>query len=255
MKLNFKTFGQGQPIVFLHGLFGMLDNWNTFGKKVAEAGYMVFLVDLRDHGRSPHTKAFSYELIAEDLHEFLTDQWLHKSIIVGHSLGGKAAMKFADLYPVMVDKLIVIDIAPRKYNGGHEDIFEALRGIDPSKFEERSDIQDQLATSIHEPAVLHFLMKNISRNKEGGFEYKMNLELLYDNYNQLMDALDINHQIDIPSLFVAGGDSNYITKNDHQGILDIFPEAKIEVIAGSGHWVHADKPDELFEAMMRFIES
>lgn len=254
MKLNFKTFGEGEPIVFLHGLFGMLDNWNSFGKKVADAGNMVFLVDQRDHGRSPHTQDFSYELLAEDMYQFLTDQWLHRSVIVGHSMGGKVAMKFADMYPDMVEKLVVIDIAPRKYKGGHEHIFKALRGIDPGTYDDRQAIQDALAEDIHEPAVLHFLMKNISRKKEGGFEYKMNLPLLYDNYGKLMDELDLEHENQMPALFISGGQSNYVRAEDHAYILAHFPMAGFDVIPEAGHWVHADQPDQLFNKLMQFIQ-
>ena len=255
MKLNYKTFGEGRPIVFLHGLFGMLDNWNTFGKAVADAGYMVYLVDQRDHGRSPHTQAFNYTLLAEDLHQFLEEQWLHRSIIVGHSMGGKAAMKFTDMYEDMVEKLVIIDIAPRKYDGGHEYIFDALRKINPNAFEDRNEIQDQLAASIKEPAVLHFLMKNISRKKEGGYEYKMNLELLYQNYRDLMNELHFDHVIETPSLFVAGEASDYIRQEDITNIKKLFANADFATIAGAGHWVHADQGEALLKVLLDFIEA
>ena len=253
VKLNYKAFGEGRPIVFLHGLFGMLDNWQTFAKKMADDGFMVFLVDQRDHGRSPHTNQFSYELLAQDLSDFLEDQWVHKAIIVGHSMGGKVAMTFARDHEDVVEKLIVVDIAPKKYKGGHEQIFKALRGIDLSTYSDRNDIFDVLKKDINNEAELLFLMKNISRLKTGGFEYKMNLELLFHSYSKIMGEIKFDHQINVPTLFVGGSNSGYITDEDKNKIKETFYNVGFETIEGAGHWVHADNPDALFEVITNFI--
>lgn len=122
MELNYKEFGQGDPLIILHGLFGTLDNWQTIAKKLAKH-YSVYLIDQRNHGRSPHHDEFDYVVMAEDLHEFMESQWIYKAHILGHSMGGKTAMQFAMEYPDMIDQLIIIDIAPKKYQGGHQLIF------------------------------------------------------------------------------------------------------------------------------------
>ncbi|MFZ1786997.1 MAG: alpha/beta fold hydrolase [Saprospiraceae bacterium] len=252
-ELNYKTFGEGMPVIFLHGLFGMLDNWQTFAKKMADEGYMVFLLDQRDHGKSPHTEAFTYELLSEDLANFLNTQWIHKAIIIGHSMGGKTALTFARDHEDVVEKLILIDVAPKKYNGGHESIFQALLGIDLQSFDDRNEIYDHLKKQISDEGTLLFLMKNISRKKEGSFEYKMNLKLLHENYPNIMSEVSFNHPVDVPTLFVAGGQSDYILPEDTEKIKEVFTDVQFAVIDGASHWVHADKPNELFDVVMKFI--
>ncbi|MBK8393545.1 MAG: alpha/beta fold hydrolase [Saprospiraceae bacterium] len=164
-ELNYKTFGEGMPVIFLHGLFGMLDNWQTFAKKMADEGYMVFLLDQRDHGKSPHTEAFTYELLSEDLANFLNTQWIHKAIIIGHSMGGKTALTFTRDHEDVIEKLIVIDVAPKKYNGGHESIFQALLGIDLQSFDDRNEIYDHLKTQISDEGTLLFFDEKYLQKK------------------------------------------------------------------------------------------
>ena len=185
MELNHKTFGQGEPLVILHGLFGTLDNWQTMARRFAE-NYTVILVDQRNHGRSPHLPGHSYELLANDLKEFLEANWIYEANILGHSMGGKTAMQFAMDFPDMVEKLVVVDMGIKEYPAGHNEIFEALFSLDVSKLESRSVAQKHLVSKINNLGVVQFLMKNLSRKKEGGFQWKMNLQALYENYEKIL---------------------------------------------------------------------
>lgn len=253
MNLNFKLKGTGKPIIILHGLFGMLDNWNTIGSQLAKM-YAIYLVDQRDHGRSSKSTEFGYELLATDLKLFCDEHGLTKIGLIGHSMGGKTAMTFANHYPDLVDKLMVVDIAPKKYDGGHEDIFEAILGIPIEDITTRSEVDDLLSVNITNLGVRQFLMKNLTRKKEGGFEWKANFQLLYDSYNEIMDIPEITTKSDIETLFIRGELSNYIQEADEQLIKEYYPKAKIETISGAGHWVHAEKPNELLDSIHSFFQ-
>ena len=253
MELNFKTFGQGDPIIILHGLFGTLDNWQTVGKQLAEH-YMVYLVDQRNHGRSPHLDEISYPLMATDLQQFMESQWIHRAHILGHSMGGKTAMQFALTYPDMVDKLIVVDIAPKAYPGGHELIFEALLGLDLASIESRSDAAAYLENAgIAEAGIRQFLLKNMARSKAGGYEWKMNLPVIHQHYQDILATVESTEAYDDPALFIRGGKSRYISDEDWPAVLRLFPQAKLETVAEAGHWVHAEAPDALLQHLTQFL--
>ena len=160
MELNHKTFGAGDPIIILHGLFGTLDNWQTVAKKLAEH-FMVYIVDQRNHGRSAHVEGQNYKLMAEDLADFMEENWMHNAHIIGHSMGGKTAMQFAADYPDMLNKLVVVDIAPKAYEGGHQTIFDALLSVNMEKVQTRKEVEEQLSKYIDDAGVRLFLMKNL----------------------------------------------------------------------------------------------
>ncbi len=252
MNLNHKTFGQGEPLVILHGLFGMLDNWQTMAKRFAEK-YTVILVDQRNHGRSPHLSEHNYELLANDLKEFLEENWIYEANILGHSMGGKTAMQFAMDFPDMVEKLVVVDMGVKEYPPGHHEIFEALFSLDVSKLESRSAAQEHLVSKINDLGVVQFLMKNLSRKKEGGFQWKMNLQALHDNYEKILSPIE-GTTYDDEVLFVRGGASHYVKDEDWGAIQQLFPNSKLVTIDGAGHWVHAVAPDALYMEVMGFLE-
>ncbi len=252
MELNFKQFGQGDPIIILHGLFGMLDNWQTIAKKLAKE-YTVFIIDQRNHGKSPHHPDFTYPILAEDLKEFMEQNWIYKSHIIGHSMGGKTAMQFALNYPDMVDKLIVVDIAPKQYKGGHQVIFEALFSLDLAKIEKRNEAEEKLAELIPEFGVRQFLMKNLTRKKEGGFAWKMNLEAIHNHYQDILAEIK-GESTEVPSLFINGGKSKYVTKEDYETIQELFPNTTFKTIEDAGHWVHAEKPKDLMQMVEDFLK-
>lgn len=245
IKLNYKEFGEGSPVIILHGIFGMLDNWKTFGRKLS-SDFRVFLVDQRDHGRSPHTEEFNYPILAEDLNDFIEEHQLGKVRLIGHSMGGKVIMEFARSYAEKIEQMIVVDMGIRRYRGGHEEILEALAELPLTEIHNRKEAELRLSKRIDSQGVVLFLMKNLSRNTDGGYEWKLNLPLISASYAELM-AHDLTDSFvsEVNVLFVKGGNSNYIREKDQAAIVNVFPNALISEIANAGHWVHAEQPNEL----------
>ncbi len=254
MELNFKKYGNaGEHLIILHGLFGMLDNWHTLGGKFAEK-YQVWLVDQRNHGKSPHSDDFNYEILADDLKHFLANQHIEKANIIGHSMGGKTAMQFALTYPEKLDKLIVVDIAPKAYNSHHDEILDALQSLDLNKIERRSDAEEMLSAKIPQPAVQQFLLKNLGREADG-YKWKMNLPALVENYDKIIGDVSSENIYNGPTLFIRGAESHYILEEDIPVIKAQFPHAEFVTFDGVGHWVHAQVPDLFFETVLRFLNS
>ena len=253
MQLNYKTFGKGDPVIILHGLFGTLDNWQTIGKKLAE-DYMVFLVDQRNHGRSPHFSEHSYSLMADDLRTFMESEWLHQAYLIGHSMGGKTAMQFALDYPEMVEKLVVVDIGPNQNKSNHQAVFDAFYSVDVDLINSRNEAADLMAKKIDDPEVLQFLLKNLSRRKEGGFRWKMNLEALERNYSAILANVEGEDNYPGETLFIKGGKSDYLQESDLKEIRQQFPIAEMVTIPRAGHWVHAEAPNELLELLELFLK-
>lgn len=251
-KLNYKTYGQGYPIIILHGLFGSLDNWQTIAKRLAE-NYMVYTIDQRDHGRSPKTDDFSYALLSEDLYHFMEEHWIHEAHIIGHSMGGKTLMTFALEYPEKLKKGIVVDIGPQKYIGGHSEIMKAMSEVDLEITTTRTEINNVLKNRIGSPGVIQFLAKNFARRKKGGFELKINLPLLMNKYDNI--NIEIEGDIsDSQLLFVKGELSNYLHHDDITEIQTLFPNSKMVSIPNAGHWVHAEQPLAFFDEIESFLE-
>ena len=163
-------------------------------------------------------------------------------------------MEFSLAHPDMVDKLVVVDIAPKVYPGGHQEIFEALQSVNLAQVKERSEVYEQLKERIDDYGVLQFLLKNLSRNKKGGYEWKMNLPVLFSNYQNMLDAIESNGLFDGPALFIRGDKSNYILEEDFPLLEALFPNASVETISGAGHWVHAERPEELLKLIRAFLE-
>ena len=253
MELNYKHLGNGAPLVILHGLFGTMDNWQSLGKKLAEE-YSVYLVDQRNHGRSPHVPVHDYVSLAEDIVDFMVERGLPSATLLGHSMGGKVAMEFALQYPEMMEKLIVVDIAPKQYSGGHERIFQALLVLDLHTIEDRSEAEAVLGRFIEDKGTLQFLLKNLSRHKDGHFEWKMNLPVLHRYYPEIMGPPVARGYFAGETLFIRGGNSDYVLDSDWPDIHAYFPNAQLLTIPGAGHWVHADAPEELLSAVHTFLK-
>ena len=256
IQLNYKEYGLGEPVVILHGLFGTLDNWQGIAKTLSTQ-YTVFTLDMRNHGRSPHTPApFNYDIMAEDVATFLQNNWIYEARVIGHSMGGKAAMQLAFSYPDLVKKLVVIDIAPKTYQGGHESVLAALNSIDLTQLADRKEAEAQLMAQLqNDTSTVQFLLKNLSRRpatEGGGFEWKMNLPVLMSEYPTIMGDVT-GDTFDKPTLFVRGGDSDYILDKDWTAIQTRFPQAQLETIEGAGHWVHADQPQALVKTLADFL--
>ncbi len=253
MELNYKELGHGPPIIILHGLFGMLDNWITVGKKLAEE-YSVYLIDQRNHGKSPRNPETNYPLMAEDLRHFMEAHWIHKAHVIGHSMGGKTAMQFALEYPDMIDKLIVVDIGPWKNRSRHDLIFDTLLSVNLEAVQSRKDAEAILGEKISDEGVKQFLLKNLSRNKESGYQWKMNLPALHENFPAILAPVHSDHPFEGSSLFIRGEKSDYIPNEDIPKIGPLFPEAEVTTIENAGHWVHADAPKELLEEVKAFLK-
>jgi esterase len=252
MKLYYRSGGHGDPLIILHGLFGISDNWITIARQL-EKQHHVILVDQRNHGRSPHHPDINYELMVEDLYELLTDLSLRKIHLIGHSMGGKVAMQFACEYPHRVQSLTVVDIAPKQYPMRHKVLIDAMLSLDLSQVDRREDADRLLEEKIQTPSIRQFLLKNLYRETDGRYHWRLNLPVLAENLPQLGAGLPEQMRYDGPTKFIAGGDSEYITPGDYPLILAHFPEARIDTIPGATHWVHAQKPDELLEILGRFV--
>jgi len=254
MKLNFKSFGQGDPIIILHGLFGTLDNWQTIAKKLAE-NYLVYIIDQRNHGRSPHAEPFDYPTMAADLKEFMEENWIYQARLIGHSMGGKTVMQFALDYPDMVEQLVVVDIAPVDYPERHNHIFDALLNLHPEKISSRTEIDEILKPQIPDYGERQFLMKNLTRNKEGGgYRFKMNLPVIHKNYQYILGNVQSEEVFDEEILFIKGGNSRHILPEHQPEIEAKFPKSTIQIIEDAGHWVHADQPKALLKTIEDYFE-
>lgn len=254
MQLNYKVHGEGFPLVILHGLFGNLDNWSTIARQWADH-FKVILVDLRNHGRSPHANEMTYPLMAQDLAAFLEEQGIDRCHLLGHSMGGKVAMQCALDYPTLVEKLIVVDMAPRRYGRGHDDVFAALKALDPKDIEDRRHADELMAPHMADEGVRMFLLKNLARDSKDGFRWRMNLEVLDQEYENLIAPVGTAGQT-FPgqALFIRGGNSGYVEDDDMDVIEHHFPQVKLITIADAGHWVHAEQPEELYASVKTFLD-
>lgn len=251
MKLNFRKVGEGKPLVILHGLFGSADNWFSIAREL-DKEFTMYLVDQRNHGDSPHSSAWNYDLMVEDLKELLDDEGLDKAFLMGHSMGGKTVMNFALKYPERVEKLIVADIAPRYYPVHHESILEGLNSLDLKAINSRKEADDALAKYISEPGIRQFLLKSLGRDAEG-FAWKINLPVITRNIEIVGEALPEGESYDGPTLFLAGANSHYIQQKDLPEILEFFPNYELEFVKNAGHWLHAEQPHAVVEEIRRFL--
>jgi esterase len=254
MKLAYREYGQGQPLIIMHGLFGQSDNWNSLAKKFAENNLRVFTIDLRNHGLSPHSNGWSYELMADDLKEFIAEHQLQKPIILGHSMGGKVAMFFELLYPNISSKSIVADIAPRIYEPHHQSVIEALSAVDFNAIENRKDAETIMSQYIADFGTKQFLLKNIYwlDTEPKKMAWRFNLEVITKNILNIGKAL-ISGTSNIKVLFIRGEKSNYVLDSDLELIENHFPNYELVTMQNSGHWLHAENPQLFYEEVMKFI--
>ena len=255
LQLHIERQGQGTPLLILHGLFGSGQNWRTLGKRALAPHVEVWAVDLRNHGQSPHTDEFTYQAMASDIIALIEDEAPGPVHLLGHSLGGKVAMHVALSAPHLIDKLIVVDIAPRPYNARHSDILEALTSLDMPTMTSRTAIDEALSDQIPNAMVRQFLLKNAQRHPEGGFHWKINLDAIHANYHRVNETITGYPARPGPTLFVRGGRSTYILDEDQTAIKALFPDAQIATIAEAGHWIHYEAPQPFSEAVLSFLGS
>ncbi|MFM9075700.1 MAG: alpha/beta fold hydrolase [Bacteroidota bacterium] len=241
MQLFHRTYGEGEPMVILHGLFGSCDNWMTQARMLG-AHFTVHTVDLRNHGLSPHDPVHSYEAMSADVVGFLREKSDKPVTLIGHSMGGKVAMHVAVHHPELVKRLIVVDIVPKEYPPHHNRLLEGLLAMDVATIGTRQDADTRLSTWVPQPDVRQFLLKNLSRKPEGGFDWKINLAAIAGNLNDIFSNPLGNGTYSGPSQFIMGSRSDYFTPGDEQIIERYFPSATISFL-NTGHWVQAEQPE------------
>ena len=252
MLLHYKSFGEGKSLLILHGFLGSLDNWQSIAKELA-TNYQVFILDVRNHGKSFHDPKHDYASMVEDIHYFINHLGLSDVTLIGHSMGGKIAMSFALKYPLLVSNLVIVDIAPKVYLPGHEDILHALSKVNPKDLKSRQEAVDIISTYIHDPSVVQFLLKNLDRLGDGTFGWKMNLPVLIDQYREMLD-FPSKGLFDGPTLFLKGAKSDYILPSDEENLFTLFPKAKILSIKDAGHWVHAENSVDFITETSIFLK-
>ena len=251
MKLYSRVLGEGQPLLIIHGLFGMSDNWGSLAKLYADF-FEVQLIDQRNHGHSPHANEFSYLHLSNDLHQYILDNKLNDVIIMGHSLGGKTAMQFAVSYPEFLSKLIIVDISPRFYPVHHDKIIEGLKILDFSILKSRSQVDGVLSKYIKDSDVRQFLLKSIYWKERNQLDFRFNLNAISQNISNVGEALNNDANCSVPTLFIRGENSNYINDDDEDLIFKHFTNVEIQTMDQAGHWLHAEKPQKFFEMSIRF---
>lgn len=249
LNYQFQQISAQHPtLVFLHGLFGDMNNLGIIAKGFSQ-DYNILRLDLRNHGKSFHSEAMNYQLMAQDLYQLLQHLQLKQVSLIGHSMGGKTAMTFATQYPEMLDKLIVIDIAPIKYQAHHNDVFAGLFAVQQAQVNTRQQARPLLEQHIKQASIVQFMLKSFAPDSPQKFRF--NLTALFNNYPQLMDWQNCHY--DKTTLFIRGGNSNYIQAKDTNTILNQFPKAQSFTINGADHWVHAEKPEQVIRAINRFL--
>ncbi|WP_027859513.1 alpha/beta fold hydrolase [Marinobacterium jannaschii] len=251
MQLNYQIHGSGEPLIIMHGLFGTLENWGSQIKVLSEH-FQVIAVDMRNHGRSPHSDEMNYDLMAADIVELMQQLQLDNAHILGHSMGGKAAMQLALSYPEKVRKLIIVDISPVHYSPHHDDVFRGLYAIDTGSIKSRGEADKQLAQQVPELSVRAFLLKNLYRDEQKQFAWRMNLDTLHQQYANISQP-PIGSPYSGETLFIKGAESDYILPDHREMILGLFPLATYKMIQGAGHWPHAEKPAIFGKIVLNFL--
>ncbi len=250
MILYSKSYGQGFPLIILHGIFGSSGNWATVSKKLGDR-YKVFAVDLRNHGRSPHNHSHSLQDMARDLELWMREKKIERAHIIGHSMGGKTAMKFAIEFPEKVEKLIVVDIAVKEYKVQHDELISILLNLKLQNFKSRSEIENEARSKIKDEETLQLLLKNLQRKKDQ-YVWKINLPVLKKDLQKIGEK--ITGIFEKESLFIRGENSNYITDSDRDMIKSVFPKSSVITIKDAGHWVHAEQPEVFCDVVKGFLK-
>jgi esterase len=258
MELNYRQYSEnGAPVLVLHGLFGSLSNWGWHCKQLAQQ-YAVYGVDLRNHGDSPHSDQLDYQVMAEDVRQLIVRLGLESCCIVGHSMGGKVAMQLALSFPDLVEKLVIVDIAPVSYPedaDGHMNVLAAMDAVKLGEIKSRTQAEVTLEDYIPQEATRKFLLTNLVRNKEGSFEWRLDKDSIRKNYANLRAELIAAMSFLKPVLFVKGSLSPYIKPEHEAQIKELFPAASVKLLMDAGHWLHAEQPQALQKILLKFLSS
>lgn len=253
--LHSRIEGEGKPLLIIHGFLGTSDNWKTLGGQFVENGYQVHAVDMRNHGKSFHSDVFTYDAMVQDLLEYCEHYNLQQVDIIGHSMGGKAAMFFATAYPDKVNKLLIADIGPQYYKPHHQDILAGLNAVDFSIKPSRNDVETILEKYVPDFGTRQFLMKNLYWKEPGQLAYRFNLPVFNENIDNIGEALPEGAVFNKPVLFLRGDKSDYIEERDFDLIKSHFPNAEIRDIKNSGHWLHAENPADFMAETIKYLKA
>lgn len=251
MELFHRVYGSGRPLVILHGLFGSSDNWMTQARMLGEH-FSVYTLDLRNHGLSPHSDLHSYETMASDVRAFISTHNLAPAAVIGHSMGGKVAMKLATEHPDLVHKLVVVDIVPKSYPPHHNRIVEGLLSLQPEQLTSRQEADLQLSAYVTQPDVRQFLLKNLSRNPQGGFAWKINLKVIAAAMDDILGDPVHGSAFEGPALFLMGSRSDYYKTGDDVRIKNHFPNFELDYM-DTGHWMQAEEPELFVKRVLAFL--
>ncbi|MGV2810103.1 esterase [Enterobacter cancerogenus] len=252
MKLNTRAQSaqspnNNSPIVLVHGLFGSLDNLGILARDLV-ADHDILQVDMRNHGLSGRSPDMTYAAMAQDLLDTLDAHQLEKVTLVGHSMGGKAVMALTALAPERIAGLVVVDVAPVDYDvRRHDEIFAAINAVTESGVSTRQQAAAVMREHLDEEGVVQFLLKSFVDG-----QWRFNVPVLWDQYTHIVGWQPVpawQH----PALFITGGNSPYVTEAYRNALLAQFPQARAHVIAGAGHWVHAEKPEAVLRAIRRYL--
>ena len=254
MILYSKILGDSKKhILILHGFLGSGDNWKSVGRKLNPLGYTIHLIDQRNHGRSFHSEKFDYDIMCEDLFNYIKYYNINNAILIGHSMGGKTAMNFSLNHPKLVSKLIVLDTSPREYPVFHQNIIDSLKEIDLSIFTNRKEIDIELRKSVTQQGLRNFLTKNIYRMNDGNLNFRFNLQSLSQNIGKIGQKIESNTKFFSEVIFIKGETSDYINESDKVMINNLFPNAKFYKIPNAGHWLHVDNPIDFISILLSLI--
>jgi esterase len=261
MRLFFRTFGSGPVMMILHGLYGSSDNWVSIAKKISKK-YTVILPDLRNHGQSPHSDVHTYDLMAEDIFSLACELGLDSFILAGHSMGGRAAMRYALRWPEMIATLVVADISPfgppskeSIFYTQHKEILETILSVRSGEFKSRKAVEEKLAIGITSEKIRGFIMKNLGRNDQGTLDWRLNAKALLNNLWNITSGIAGEDSImypvtGFPVIFMKGENSEYLEPDDYPKIREIFPAAEFILMKDAGHWLHSDRPDLVEEVLL-----
>ncbi len=259
MKLNYQDTNPDNtsdtPVILMHGMFGSLSNLGVLARPLSEAGYRVISIDLRNHGLSPHEGEMSYAHMAADIVELLDHLQLPKAHLLGHSMGGKVGMQVAMNHPERVAKLIIADISPVTYSvDRHGGILEGLKVLTSSELKSRQHADELLAEHENDKGIRAFLLKNLYRKDDGSFGLRLNLDSVIANYCDVLTQAPTGNPFEGETLFLKGENSAYIQEKHRAEVTRLFPKVQLKVIAGTGHWLHAEKPDMVSRQVLSFLQ-
>ncbi|HAJ98417.1 MAG TPA: alpha/beta hydrolase [Bacteroidales bacterium] len=255
MQLHYKVLGSGSVLVILHGLFGMSDNFVSIANALL-ATHKVYLPDLRNHGQSPHHSDVSYKAMSNDLAAFFKEHQIEKAHLLGHSMGGKVAMQFAYEYPKKVDRLIVADMSPAARNASqqHIEVLQAMTKIKAGDYSSRAQIEQEISKFVNSSKLKNLILKNLQRNPDGSFRWRINLDAMSNNLHEVFKAIDYHGWVcPNPALFLAGEFSDYIQEPDCELIRQMFSRVAFATVQGASHWLHADNPKAFAEEVAKFL--